>query len=30
MASEAKCPFTHTSGDVRSNRDWSLDRFDLA
>ncbi len=29
MATEAKCPFTHTAGGVRSNRDWWPNQLNL-
>jgi catalase-peroxidase len=29
MATEAKCPFTHTAGSVRSNRDWWPNQLNL-
>ena len=29
MSSEAKCPFTHTTSSVRSNRDWWPNQLDL-
>jgi catalase-peroxidase len=29
MATEAKCPFMHTAGGVRSNRDWWPNQLDL-
>src|SRR5262245_39287254 len=29
MATEAKCPFTHTASGVRSNRDWWPDQLNL-
>ena len=29
MSSEAKCPFTHTTSSVRSNRDWWPTQLDL-
>src|SRR5438477_11656515 len=29
MATEAKCPFTHTASSVRSNRDWWPNQLNL-
>ena len=29
MASEAKCPFMHTAGGARSNRDWWPNQLNL-
>ena len=29
MSTEAKCPFTHTAGGVRSNRDWWPNQLNL-